>query len=196
MGFLDFLRGNGKHDRMRKIRESGRLGEDQFRNENAFSEIRRRHHGRDFDKPVRDSMGRTRNEPWEVKRNNSPLSEKQKKTRGLKVRRYVDTEYGFVEARTEDKNGNRLEQDMFTGKWKKAKKRDSFGTMFGVSSSESKRRRNSDYKFGSGIDNMFGKRSSSRKKSNEYGFGSGLNNMFGTCRSGRRKRNSSDSWGF
>jgi hypothetical protein len=173
MGFFDCLKGNSDNDRMRKIRESGRFGEDQFRNENAFSDIKRRHHGRDFDKPVRDSRGRTRIEKWEVKRNNSPLSEKQKKTRGLKVRRYVDTKYGFVEGRTEDKNGNRLEQDVFTGKWKKAKKQDNFSNMFGSSSSEPRRSRNNNFGFGSG---------------------SGLNDMFGTGSS--RKRRSSSGWGF
>src|SRR4029077_13670449 len=120
---------------MRKIRESGKFGEEQFRNENAFSDIKKRHHGRDFDKTMTDYRGRKRTERWEVKRNNSPLSEKQKKTWGLKIRRYVDTEYGFVESRTEDRNGNRLEQDAFTGKWKKAKKhQDNLGNMFGTGS--------------------------------------------------------------
>jgi hypothetical protein len=38
LGFFDFLKGHDNHERMRKVRESGRFGEEQFRNENAFSD--------------------------------------------------------------------------------------------------------------------------------------------------------------
>ncbi|MEO9308073.1 MAG: hypothetical protein ABI342_07165 [Nitrososphaera sp.] len=59
-------------------------------------------------------------------------------------------------------------------------------------------KRNSNYGFGSGVDNMFGFGSSNRKngKYNNSGFGSGLNDMFGSGSSGRKKRKSSGSWGF
>jgi hypothetical protein len=190
LGFFDFLKGHDNHERMRKIRESGRFGEEQFRNDNAFSDIKKRHHGRDFDKTVTDYQGRKRTERWEVKRNSSPLSEKQKKTRGLKVRRYVDTKYGFVESRTEDKNGNRLEQDVFSGKWKKAKKhQDNLDNMFGAGSSGKQK------KTGSGFDDMFDFGSSSRRKRKQDGFDS----MFGLGSSSSRKRKKSgydDLFGF
>lgn len=75
MGFFGLCNNSSKkernHERMRKIRESGRSGEEQFRYENALSDIKKRHHGRDFDKTVTDSRGRQRTERWEVKRNSS-----------------------------------------------------------------------------------------------------------------------------
>jgi hypothetical protein len=175
LGIFDILRKSTKkeikHDRMRKIRESGKDGERHFEQDNAFSEIKRVHHGADYVKPVRDSAGRIRNEPHEVKRNNSPLSKLQKKTHGLKVDRYVDTPYGTVK-KTYNRNGDQIKQDAFTGKWQKVKKRDS-----------------------SGFDSMFGAGGSSRSRSNQNGFGSGLGDMFGSG-SSKRKRSSSNSWGF
>ena len=106
---------------MRKIRQSGKDGEERFRQDKFLSNIERRHHGKDFVEKQTDLTGKTREISWEVKRNNSPLSPKQKNTRNLHVRRYVDTKYG-VEARTEDKHGNRLEHNIISGKWEKIKK--------------------------------------------------------------------------
>src|SRR6267142_6452158 len=95
LGIFDIFRKPTKkeitHDRMRKIRESGEDGQRHFEQDNAFSKIKRVHHGADYVKTVSDSAGRERPEPHEVKKNNSPLSELQKKTHGLKVDRYVDT---------------------------------------------------------------------------------------------------------
>lgn len=189
---------------MRKIRESGEEGQRYFEQDNAFSNVKRVHHGADYVKTVRDSAGRIRKEPHEVKRNNSPLSKKQKKTWGLKVDRYSNTQYGFVEKRTYNRFGDEIHQDPLTGRWSKVKKRDNnplgmkttSNNLFGSNTRSNKNRSND---FGSGINNMFGFGSSSSSKrsrrNDNYGLGYGLNDMFGSGSSGRRKKNT-DSWGF
>ena len=177
MGFFDIFRNRSdpvsKREKMRKIRESGKSGEEQFRRDNFLNDIERKHHGRDFDEKTRDSRGRTRRIPWEVKRNNSPLSKKQKKTRNLHVRRYVDTPYG-VESRTEDKHGNRLEHNMFTGKWEKVKKQKSSGFSFFGSNQTSKKRKSKS------SDSLWGSNSS--------------DSIWGTGTKRKSKRNSDSFW--
>jgi len=206
---------------MRKIRESGEDGHRHFERDNAFSNIKRVHHGADYVKTVRDSAGRVRQEPHEVKKNNSPLSKLQKKTHGLKVDRYVDTPYGPVR-KTENRNGEEIKQDPFTGKWKKVRKRDNsgfsgqlgyggvskskkqggFDSMLGLGGNSSRPRNSNRSRNSSGFDSMLGlgggsggSRSSPRRKSNDYGFGSGLNDMFGSGGSSKKRRSSS-GWGF
>ena len=162
MGLFDVFRKGSdsisNRERMRKIRQSGRDGEEQFERDKIFSNIERKHHGKDYVEKVSDWTGKTRKIPWEVKRNNSPLSSKQKRTRNLHVRRYVDTPYG-VESRTEDKHGNRLEHNMLSGKYEKVQKQRSIGSLFG-SGSSSKRKKSS----GSSYDSLFGSGSSSKRK--------------------------------
>lgn len=157
---------------MRKIRESGKEGEKHFEIDNSLSEYKRTGHGSDYEKTVYDSAGRKRKEPHEIKRNNSRLSKLQKKTRGLKVDRYVDTGYG-VSKKTEDRFGNELEQDPLTRKWKKMKKRNNnyvLGNVFGSSSTKKRRKKSNDYGFN--VDNIFGSGSrKKRRKSGDLGFG-------------------------
>jgi hypothetical protein len=136
-------------ERMKKIRQSGKEGEAQFRRDKFLSNIERRYHGKDFVEKKTDWDGKTHETPWEVKRNNSPLSPKQKRTHNLHVRRYVDTKYG-VESRTEDKHGNRLEHNIVSGKWEKAKnKPNPFGFGGSTDSSKPKKTKSSNSIWGS-----------------------------------------------
>ena len=129
MGIFDAFKKKSKEEkekeRMEKIRESGKFGEKQFEYDNALFELKRTPYGKDYEKPVTDRNGRRRTESWEVKMNNSPLSKKQKKTKGLWVRRYVMTPHGY-ERSTEDRSGNLYEPVTFTKnritKYKKVKK--------------------------------------------------------------------------
>jgi hypothetical protein len=169
MGIFDVFRNRSdpisRKEKMRKIRQSGKDGEEQFRRDKAFSNIERKHHGKDFEEKVRDYDGKTRKIPWEVKRNNSPLSPKQKKTRNLHVRRYVDTPYG-VESRTEDKHGNKLEHNILSGKYEKVKKTNSF-SLFGSDSNTKKKKttkKKSKSSSTSVMDTLFG---SSKSKSSK-----------------------------
>lgn len=162
MGFFDIFK---KHNV-----ERGKEAEDHFRNSEEMwgAEIRRKPVGSDFEKIERDPLtGKiTRRERWEVKRNNSPLSERQKKTKGLKVARYKDGIFG-PEKTVEDRRGNKLDYDPFTGRYERQKK--SEHNMFGESSSSSKRKSSSADPFG-----MFGGSNTSkkkRKKSDPYGLG-------------------------
>lgn len=75
--------------------------------------------------------GRQHIEAEESKRNNSLVSPRQRKTRGLKEYRSNDTRYGR-EVRVEDKNGKRLGCDIFTVRHKKSLKRQS--NRFGINS--------------------------------------------------------------
>ncbi len=179
MGFFDKFRNK---DRMEKIRQSGRDGEEQFRRDNMFSDIKRKHHGKDFEEHTTDWTGKTTKTSWEVKRNKSPLSKKQMRTRNLHVRRYVDTGYGMVESRTEDKHGNRLEQNMLSGKWEKVKKQDYSGLFSSSSSSKPKKKSSSSTK----------KRRTSRKKSDSiWGSSSSTSSLFGSSSPRKKKRSSS-----
>jgi len=204
MGFFDAFRkrsdpiSNG--ERMRKIRESGKDGEEQFRRDNVFSNIERKHHGRDFDEHQKDWTGKTvKKIPWEVKKNNSPLSPKQKKTKNLHVRRYIATPYGN-ESHTEDKHGNKLEHNMFTGKWEKIKKeKTSSFSLFGSNSDTKKKnssKKKSDSIFGSSsMDSLFGsstkkkttKKRSSKKKSDSIFGSSSTDSIFGSSSSTKKK---------
>ncbi len=189
MGFFDAFKkrsGNiSNKERMRKIRQSGKDGEEQFRRDKMFSNIERKHHGKDFVEKETDWTGKTREIPWEVKRNNSPLSPKQKRTRNLHVRRYVDTPYG-VESRTEDKHGNKLEHNMLSGKYEKVKKRNNVLSWFSSDSTTKKRKSNS-------FDNLFGSGSSSKPKKS---CSSSYDNLFGSGSSSKRKskRKSNGIW--
>lgn len=186
MGFFDAFKKTKKevsHETMRKIRESGKQGERHFEWDNALSKIKKVHRGRDYDKYVRDSSGRIRREPHEVKRNNSPLSKAQKKTWGLKVDRYVDTPYG-IQKITENRAGERLEQNPLTGKWSKKRKRDRSSSMLGASYSErpkhaSKKTKNKP------LVSLFGSSSSNKRKKS-----SANNSLWGSSSSGRRKKSS------
>jgi len=80
----------------------------------------------------------------------------------LHVRRYVDTSYG-VEARTEDKHGNRLEQNILSGKWEKVKKQDNF-SFFG-SSSRTKKKSDSIWGTSNSASSLFGSSSTKKRKS-------------------------------
>ncbi len=127
MGIFDSVRKLTKKEknkeRMQKIRESGKDGEKTFENENMLSNVKRTYTGSDYEVTVRDSSGRIRKEKWEVKKNNSPLSKRQKETHGLKVKRYRDTPYG-KESTIEDRYGNEYKQDVVTGKTTRVRKRD------------------------------------------------------------------------
>lgn len=210
MGFFDAFKKTKKEasrETMRKIRESGKQGERNFEWDNALSRIKKVHRGRDYDKYVRDSSGRIRREPHEVKRNNSPLSKVQKKTWGLKVDRYVDTPYGTQKI-TENRAGERLEQDPLTGKWSKKRKKDRLASIFGSGSSEGRKRHSRKVKndplaslFGSGssdkrkkpsgYDSLFGSGSSSRSRRKSSGYDS----MWGTSSSKSATKSNANIWG-
>ncbi len=212
MGLFDIFRKNSKNlsnkERMRKIRQSGKYGEDQFRRDKVLSDIERKYHGKDFVEKKTDWTGKTREIPWEVKRNNSPLSPKQMKTRNLHVRRYVDTKYG-TEARTEDKYGNRLEHNIFSGKWEKIKKSNplGFGNSIDYLGTKQKKRKLTFNPIGG---SRSSKKSTDRERKSDsiWGFG-GSNSLLGSNSNTKKKRTSkknsdgifgggsSDSiWGF
>lgn len=223
MGIFDIFRKPTKnenhHERMEKIRESGKQGERHFEYDNALSRYKRVHQGADYVKYVRDSAGRTRKEPHEVKRNNSPLSKKQKKTWGLKVDRYIDTPYG-VEKVTENRAKERLKQDPLTGKWHKVRKRDTSGlsSFLGTSSTKKQKQSKSIYdsfwgsnskrksRNNNSFENLFGSNTSSKSKrkntSFDTVFGSGssskrskskstYDNIWGSSKKGSKKSNAS-----
>lgn len=162
--------------------ERGREKEDQFRSEREMmgEEVRRTGIGSDFETVHCDPFtGRiSERHKHEIKRNNSPLSKRQKKTRGLIVHRYIDGKDAFgigSQHRVEDKHGNELERDMFTGKYRR-KDRDTFGDMFGAgpssrSLSSKSRRRSSSSDFDSlmGLGGSSNKRNR-RKKNDLLGF--------------------------
>lgn len=135
MGFLDYFKKNQEKAskkektkrRMQKIRYSGKEGERTFENEKMFSNIQRTGTGSDYEEEIRDSAGRKRKRKWEVKKNNSPLSKRQKVTHGLRVKRYIDTGPFTRESRIEDRKGNEYREDVFSGKLIKVKKRKSEG---------------------------------------------------------------------
>ena len=158
-------------EQMDKIRQSGKDGERHFEQDNTFSKIERVHHGADYQKTVHDSSGRERVVPYEVKRNNSPLSRLQKKTRGLRVVKYIDTPYGQVK-KMYDRFGNEKRENPLTNKFERVRKRDTLeGGLLGFgSSSKPKKPISSNKKF---LDAFF---SSSKP-------------------SGRRKSSSVDLWG-
>jgi hypothetical protein len=182
--------------------ERGKEVEDEWRvnQEIQGNNYRRRAIGSDYERTIVDPYtGRRRTERWEMKRNDSPLSETQKKTRGLKVYRSYDPspEHPFGGTRIENSRGEELERNIFTGKYRKVLKKEKdpiglntlgkssssksrkskkdddifgVGSMFGSSSSQSTSRRNDDP---FGVDKMFGGSSSSKKRrrkdSNPFG---------------------------
>jgi len=165
--------------------ERGKECEDQFRTENEMfgDKIKRTGVGSDFEREkLSDPLtGKTRKEKWEIKRNNSPLSKRQKQTRGLKVARYRDNGFGGFEVSVENRKGEKLEKNLFTGKYEKVPKRQRgpFGlnnsTLCGesASSSRSKRHKSNDDLFGFNS-NMFGNSSGKRKRkkqSDSFGWG-------------------------
>jgi hypothetical protein len=83
MGLFDNMFGKRRNNV-----ERGQEVEDDFKSQSEFQgyEVERTGIGSDHKRSIRDPItGRKRTEVWEEKRNNSPLSERQKKTRGLKV---------------------------------------------------------------------------------------------------------------
>jgi len=189
----------GIFDIFRKKKENnvdrGKEVEDQFRNENTImgEEVKRTGTGSDFEKLKREPLtGRvTGKEKWEIKRNNSPLSELQKKTHGLKVYRSIDTPLG-QKVRIEDKQGNQLVKG-WDGRWRKVTERDR--DPFGIdslvgSSNSSKRSRNDSDPFGLG--SVFGSSEPRRKRApSDYDSLMGFD-MFGTDNRPRRRRRSDD----
>jgi len=178
-----------RRERMEKIRERGKETERWSEQDNAFSPYRKTHVGADYVKTVHDSAGRERKEPHEVKRNNSPLSKKQKKTRGLKVDRYFDTQYG-VERRTYNRAGEELKKDPLTNKWEKVRKRDSsrWSSLLG-SNTPSRPKKSSSFN-----DNIWGSSPSSKKKNSR----SIYENLLGsspTRKSKKRKKEKSEPLG-
>ena len=166
MGLFDGLRNLSRkertRERMRKIRESGKEGERRFEQDNAFSKVKRVHHGADYEKIVHDSAGRERKIPYEVKQNDSPLSKLQKKTHGLRVIRYVNGPYGKVK-KMYNRNNEEIQEVPFTNRVKKVRKqnRSIFNVQLGSGGISQSRPRSS-----SGFDSMFGLGgSSSRRKS-------------------------------
>jgi len=151
--------------------------ERQFEQENTFSKIKRTGKGSDYEKEVTDSRGKKVKEKWEVKRNNSPLSKTQKQTKGLKVYRFRDDAPLGSQVTIEDKKGNELKKDIFTGKWKKVKKETNAGFSFFGSNSDTPKKRTkktpkkrttkkkSDSIWGSSLTtNFFGSNSDTPKK--------------------------------
>ena len=105
--------------------------------------------GSDHKRSYRDFSGKKHTEVWESKRNDSPLSKRQKKTPGLKVYRSYDPspKRPFGETRVEDRRGNELQRDIFTGKYKCVPKRQEsnpFDFGFGSSSGQTRKRRKKD----------------------------------------------------
>ena len=201
MGFFDIFKTKSNHvsnkERMRKIRQSGKDGEAQFERDKMFSNIKRKPHGRDYDEYQTDWSGKTRRIPWEVKRNNSPLSPKQKKTRNLHVRRYIDTPYG-VESKTEDKHGNQLEHNILTGKYEKVKKRNTLSWFSSDSNSKKRKsKKSSDSLWGSSSSSLWGsstKKSKSKKSSDSLWGSSSSDSIWGTRTKKRKSKRSNDSF--
>lgn len=134
--------------------ERGQEVEHSFKSQAEISgdKVERTGIGSDFKRTRVDPLtGRKTTEYWETKRNNSPVSKRQMKTRGLKVYREIDGPLG-PQSRIEDKRGNELQRNMFTGKLERVRKADSdpFGinSMLGGGSTSSRRSRKSDDPFG------------------------------------------------
>jgi len=140
--------------------------------------------------PANPILGRRkRSEYWDTKRNDSPVSERQKQTRGLKIYRHYDPspERPLGETRIENTNGDKLEYDYLKGNYVKAKKQNNDFFSYG-SSTPRKRKSNSWDPFGSG--------SSSRRRNDDLLGGFSADNMFGGGSSGRRRKRKNDLWGF
>lgn len=94
-----------------------------FQSEMQGHEVTRTGIGSDYKrKRVDPFTGRQHTEKWEVKRNNSPLSKRQKKTWGLKVYRSTDTPFG-AETRVENRRGEELTRRL-DGSYRKARMSD------------------------------------------------------------------------
>lgn len=124
--------------------ERGKEAEDDFRTQSEIQgyKVKRKPIGSDFERSERDPFtGKIHKERWEVKRNSSPLSKRQKATRGLKVARYKDGILG-PELRVEDRKGNELRRDVFTGRYQRVRKQDNdpFGINELLGGSEKPRR--------------------------------------------------------
>jgi hypothetical protein len=176
--------------------ERGREIEDQFENENSIlgGGVKRTGIGSDFEKLKRDPLtGRViGKEKWEIKRNNSPLSERQKQTHGLKVYRAIDTPLG-QKVRIEDKQGTELVKD-WDGRWRRVteRDRDPFGINNLVGSSNSnKGRRNDSDPFGLG--SVFGSSEPRKRKTPDYDSLLGFD-IFGNDNRSRRRRRSDDQF--
>jgi hypothetical protein len=160
--------------------EIGKDGENYARNRLAMNhdKVERDPVGSDFKTTDHNPItGKRRVERYEVKVNNSRLSEKQKQTKGLKVMRLKETPFGYEE-RIENRNGDKLEYDYFRGRYVRSKKQES--DLFGFGSSEPIRRsrkRNDDQFdiFGSSNSSSsdffnLGGGSSKRKKKDDFSF--------------------------
>jgi hypothetical protein len=176
---------NKVQERMKKIRESGKDGELYFEQDNALANIERVHHGADYERTVHDSAGRERKVPYEVKRNNSPLSKLQKKTRGLRVVKYINTPYGKVK-KMYDRFGNEKEENPLNGKFERVRKRGTAlikSLLESNSGSKPRKSRNLN------LDDLFG---SSPPKNHRKANGSELEN-FGFSSNSSKKRKSKNS---
>jgi hypothetical protein len=171
MGLFDNLFGKRHNvERGKDVQDEWRMNQDIQGNS-----YKRRAVGSDYERTVTDPYtGKKHTERWEMKRNNSPLSKRQKQTRGLKVYRSIDTPLGS-KVRIENKNGEELERNLFTGKYNKVPKRDSdpFGlnALGGSSSSKPRRSKANDDPFGVGSMLGSGSGSSKRKRKNDNPFG-------------------------
>ena len=109
MGIIDFLRA-----KQQTQVERGQEVEREFKTNKEITgaRVKRTGIGSDHKVTYTDAMtGKKRSELWEEKRNNSPLSKRQKQTPGLKVYRRYDPspERPFGETRVENRRGDKLE---------------------------------------------------------------------------------------
>ena len=179
--------------------EIGKEGEDYAKADLAMNhhEVKRAPVGSDFETRDRDLLtGKEKRQKWEVKVNNSPLSERQKQTKGLKVIRLRETQFGY-EKTIENRRGEKLEYNYMTGRHArvpKARKEDPLGVnMF--SDKPQRRAKTNDDLFGFGSMSGGGSTSTRKSRKNEDVFGMG--DMFGNGSSSDRKRKRKDDfWGF
>ena len=156
---MDKLAGLGLFDNLfgkRHNVERGKDVETDFDTQSRMQgyDVKRTGIGSDHKRSYRDLSGKKHTEVWESKRNDSPLSERQKKKPALKVYRSYDPspKRPFGVTRVEDRRGNELKRDVFTGKYKRVPKRQESNPFdFGFSSSSSgqtrKRRKKDDFSF-------------------------------------------------
>ncbi|MEW6604247.1 MAG: hypothetical protein AB1351_06110 [Thermoproteota archaeon] len=188
MGVLDIFKKKKRHQT-----EIGKDGENYAENRLSWShgKVERDPVGSDYRTTDVDPLtGKRKYQRYEVKVNNSRLSEKQKQTKGLRVIRLRETPLGYQET-LENRRGDRLEYDYLRGRYRAVPKhRESQLDFLGTGGSSARKRKSSSW-------DPFGSGSSSRSRRNDDllgGFNS--NSMFGGGSSASKRRRKNDLWGF
>jgi hypothetical protein len=175
LGLFDAFKKKKRHQT-----EIGKAGENYARERLAWShgKVERDPVGSDFKTTDPDLMtGKRKVQRYEVKVNNSRLSERQKQTKGLKVIRLRETPFGYEES-LENKRGERLEHNYLTGRDErvpKARKNDPFGinSMLGMDTPRPRRSKRNDDPFSTagmlGLGSSRGSKRSRRRSDDPFG---------------------------